>query len=275
MKKVWKPTGKVFTKIRYSWKPIGRIFTIIGDRCPLTRITSKIVPPKEPTITPVKTSDLKVVQIVLWYLDSGYSKHMIGNRSQLINFVSKFLGTVRFGNDHIAKIMGYGDYQMGNVTIFQVYFVEGLGHTCSFVTWKDKVPEFMIKFLKMIQVRLNATVRNIRTDNGTEYNRTLVKAARTMLIFLEALLFLWAEAVTTACYTQNRSLIQKCHNKTLYELLHDRKPDLSYLHVFGSLGYPTNDGEDLGMLRPKADIIIFVGYTSAKKAFWILPTNGI
>ncbi|GKC19333.1 hypothetical protein Tco_1021483, partial [Tanacetum coccineum] len=70
----------------------------------------------------------EVVQIVLWYLDSRCSKHMIGNRSQLINFVSKFLGTIRFRNDHIAKIMGYGDYKMGNVTISRVYFVEGLGH---------------------------------------------------------------------------------------------------------------------------------------------------
>nr|GFA34897.1 integrase, catalytic region, zinc finger, CCHC-type, peptidase aspartic, catalytic [Tanacetum cinerariifolium] len=70
----------------------------------------------------------KVVQIVLWYLDSGCSKHMTGNRSQLINFVSKFMGTVRFDNDQIAKIMGYGDYQLGNVTISRVYYVEGLGH---------------------------------------------------------------------------------------------------------------------------------------------------
>nr|GFC81165.1 integrase, catalytic region, zinc finger, CCHC-type, peptidase aspartic, catalytic [Tanacetum cinerariifolium] len=69
-----------------------------------------------------------VVQIVLWYLDSGCSKHMTGDRSQLVNFVQKFLGTVKFGNDHVAKIMGYGDYQIGNVTISQVYYVEGLGH---------------------------------------------------------------------------------------------------------------------------------------------------
>ncbi|GJV90841.1 hypothetical protein Tco_1538654 [Tanacetum coccineum] len=69
-----------------------------------------------------------VVQIILWYLDSGCSKHMTGNRSQLVNFVSKFLGTVRFGNDHIARIMGYGDYQLGNVTISRVYYVKGLGH---------------------------------------------------------------------------------------------------------------------------------------------------
>ncbi|GKA74808.1 putative ribonuclease H-like domain-containing protein [Tanacetum coccineum] len=87
--------------------------------------------------------------------------------------------------------------------------------------------------------------------------------------FLKALLFLWVEAVATACYTQNRSLIQKRHNKTPYELLHDKKPDLSYLDVFGALCYPTNDSEELGKLKPKADIGIFVGYAPAKKAFRI------
>nr|GEX72339.1 ribonuclease H-like domain-containing protein [Tanacetum cinerariifolium] len=59
-------------------------------------------------------------------MDSGCSKHMTENRSHLINFVSKFLGRVRFGNDHIARIMGYGDYQLGNVTISRVYYIEGL-----------------------------------------------------------------------------------------------------------------------------------------------------
>ncbi|GKC89999.1 retrovirus-related pol polyprotein from transposon TNT 1-94 [Tanacetum coccineum] len=109
-----------------------------------------------------------------------------------------------------------------------------------FLASKDEAPDFIIKFLKMIQVRLNATVRNIRTDNGTEFvnqtlcdyyesvgishetsvvrtplqngvvkrwNRTLVEAARTMLIYAKAPLFLWAEAVATACYIQNRSII--------------------------------------------------------------------
>nr|GEW37238.1 retrovirus-related Pol polyprotein from transposon TNT 1-94 [Tanacetum cinerariifolium] len=71
---------------------------------------------------------MHVVQIILWYLDSGCSKHMTEDRSQLINFVHKFLGTVKFENDHVAKIMGYGDYKIGNVTISRVYFVEGLGH---------------------------------------------------------------------------------------------------------------------------------------------------
>ncbi|GJS85348.1 hypothetical protein Tco_0751889 [Tanacetum coccineum] len=70
----------------------------------------------------------KVVQIVLWYLDSGCSKHMTEDRSQLTNFVNKFLGEVKFENDHMAKIIGYGDYQIGNITISRVYYVEGLGH---------------------------------------------------------------------------------------------------------------------------------------------------
>nr|GEU67585.1 hypothetical protein [Tanacetum cinerariifolium] len=75
-------------------------------------------------------SDLKCatfVQIILWHLDSGCFKHMTGDRSQLINFIQKFLGTVKFGNDHVAKIMGHGDYKIGNVTISRDYFVEGLG----------------------------------------------------------------------------------------------------------------------------------------------------
>ncbi|GKC83839.1 retrovirus-related pol polyprotein from transposon TNT 1-94 [Tanacetum coccineum] len=70
----------------------------------------------------------KVVQIVLWIVDSGCSKHMTGDRSLLKNFIEKFMGTVRFGNDNFAAIIGYGDYIQGNITICHVYYVEGLGH---------------------------------------------------------------------------------------------------------------------------------------------------
>ncbi|GJZ00957.1 retrovirus-related pol polyprotein from transposon TNT 1-94 [Tanacetum coccineum] len=167
---------------------------------------------------------------------------------------------------------------------------------------KDEALDAIIKCIKNIQVHLNATVRNVRTYNGTKFvnqtlrefyenvgithqtsvartpqqndiverrNRTLMEVAHTMLIFLKALLFLWAEAINTACYTQNRSLIRLRYNKTPYELMHNKKPDLLFLHVFGSLCYPTNDSEDLGKLNAKADIGIFVGYTPAKKAFRI------
>ncbi|GJS71029.1 integrase, catalytic region, zinc finger, CCHC-type containing protein [Tanacetum coccineum] len=70
----------------------------------------------------------KVVQIILWIVDSGCSKHMTGDRSLLKNFIEKFMGTVRFGNDNFAAITGYGDYIQGNITICHVYYVEGLGH---------------------------------------------------------------------------------------------------------------------------------------------------
>nr|GEZ81927.1 integrase, catalytic region, zinc finger, CCHC-type, peptidase aspartic, catalytic [Tanacetum cinerariifolium] len=79
-------------------------------------------------------------------------------------------------------------------------------------------------------------------------NRTLVEAARTMLIFSRAPLFLWAEAIATACFTQNRFIIHRRFNKTPYELINGRKLDISFLHVFGALCYPKNDREDIGKL---------------------------
>ncbi|GJY81995.1 retrovirus-related pol polyprotein from transposon TNT 1-94 [Tanacetum coccineum] len=171
-----------------------------------------------------------------------------------------------------------------------------------FLRSKDETPEFVINFLKQIQLGLNKTVRFIRTDNGTEFvnqvmseyyegvgifhqksvprtpqqngvverrNRTLVEAARTMMIFSKAPMFLWAEAVATACYTQNRSLIHTRHNKTPYELVHEKKPDLTFFRVFGALCYPTNDSEDLGKFQAKADIGIFIGYAPSRKGYRI------
>ncbi|GJY36899.1 retrovirus-related pol polyprotein from transposon TNT 1-94, partial [Tanacetum coccineum] len=122
-----------------------------------------------------------------------------------------------------------------------------------FLRTKDKAPEAIIKCIKNIQVCLNAIVRK---QNGVveRRNRTLVEAACTMLIFFKAPLLLWAGAINTACYTQNRSLIHRRYNKTPYELMQDKKPDLSIFHVFGALCYPTNDNDDLGKLDAKADI---------------------
>nr|GFB07549.1 retrovirus-related Pol polyprotein from transposon TNT 1-94 [Tanacetum cinerariifolium] len=91
-------------------------------------------------------------------------------------------------------------------------------------------------------------------------NRKLVEAARTMLIFSLAPLFLWAEAIATACFTQNRSIIHRRFNKTPYELINGRKPDISFLHVFSALCYPKNDREDIGKLGAKGDIRFFIRY---------------
>nr|GEZ52854.1 integrase, catalytic region, zinc finger, CCHC-type, peptidase aspartic, catalytic [Tanacetum cinerariifolium] len=207
------------------------------------------------------------------FMDPCCSKHMTGDRSPLRNFVKKFIETVRIGNDHFGAIMGYGDYVIGDSVIS-----------------------------RQIQVSLNKTVRYIRTDNGTEFvnqilteyyenvsifhqksvsrtpqqngvverrNRTLVEAVQIMLIFSKALMFLWTEAVATACYSQNRSLIHTRHNKTPYELVYAKKPDLTFFRVFGLLCYPTNDSEDLEKIQPTTDIEIFVGYAPSRKGYRI------
>ncbi|GKB34156.1 retrovirus-related pol polyprotein from transposon TNT 1-94 [Tanacetum coccineum] len=349
-----------------------------------------------------------------------------GNLNCLCNFVEKFLGTVRFGNDQFAPILGYGDLNQGNVMIKRVYYVEGLNHnlfsvgqfcdadlevafrksTCfvrdlqgndlltgnrgsdlytislqettsstpicfmakasptqawlwhrrlshlnfdyitllskkdivtglpkltyvkdqlcsscemskakrssfkskavpsskgrlnllhmdlcgpmrvasingkkyilvivddySRYTWtlflrsKDETPEVLKDFLTMIQRNLQAQVITVRTDRGTEFlnktlhayfkeegiehqtstprtpeqngvverqNRTLVEAARTMLSASKLPLSFWAEAVATACYTQNRSIIISTHGKTAYHIINDRKPSIKHLHI--------------------------------------------
>ncbi|GKB39166.1 retrovirus-related pol polyprotein from transposon TNT 1-94 [Tanacetum coccineum] len=76
----------------------------------------------------VYKSRTSVIQLVLWIVDGGCSKHMTGNLQLLRNFIEKFIGTVHFRNDHFAAIIGYEDYVQGNLTICHVYYVKGLGH---------------------------------------------------------------------------------------------------------------------------------------------------
>ncbi|GJX59839.1 retrovirus-related pol polyprotein from transposon TNT 1-94 [Tanacetum coccineum] len=228
----------------------------------------------------------------------------------------KFLGTVRFGNDHVAEILGFGDLQWGNILITRVYFVEGLGYNLFSVgqfydsdlecgpmriaslnekryvlvivddysryTWvhflrsKDEALEVIKTFLKRITILLQALVIIVRTDNGTEFKNQVLQeyfnmeATRTMLIFSHAPLFLWAEAITTACYTQNRSIIHRRFNKTPYELINGRNPDISFLHVFRALCYPKNDREDIGKIGAKGLDLFYAPSTIATQK----PTEG-
>ncbi|GJY55692.1 retrovirus-related pol polyprotein from transposon TNT 1-94 [Tanacetum coccineum] len=310
----------------------------------------------------------------------------------------EFLGTVRFGNDHIAAILGYGDRQWGNILIIMVYSVEGLRHnlfsvrqfcdsdlevafrrnTCfvrnlegvdllkgnrtinlyninlyemasaspiclmahatSTKSWlwhqrlshlnfdtindlaqKDLVislPKFKYhkehlcpsceqgkskkashppkpvpnskQRLHLLHMDLCGPMR-VKSINGKRTpqqngvvkrrNQTLVEAARTMLIFSCAPLFLWAEAIATACYTQNRSIIHRRFDKTPYELINGIKPDISFLHVFGALCYPKNDREDIGKLGAKGDIGFFIAMAfeqrSSKPGFQSMTSGQI
>ncbi|GJT49780.1 retrovirus-related pol polyprotein from transposon TNT 1-94 [Tanacetum coccineum] len=299
--------------------------------------------------TPSKATN-KVIQIILWIVDSRFSKNMTGNLKLQRNCVEKFMGTVHFGNDNFAAITRYGDYVQGNLTICHVYYVEGLGHNifsvgqfydgdleiafCSNTCYvrnlegvflltssrdsnlytisifemaasspvcllskatsknprfkyqkdhlcssceqgKSKKATFPPKLISSITSKLELLHTDlcgpmrVEIVNGKRYimvivddysrytstkyegimlqtsiaqtpqqngvvehkNRTLFEAPRMMLIFSKLPEFLWAEAISTACFAQNRSLVHT-----------------------SSLCYPTNDRDDLGKMNPKADI---------------------
>nr|GEW16986.1 integrase, catalytic region, zinc finger, CCHC-type, peptidase aspartic, catalytic [Tanacetum cinerariifolium] len=360
--------------------------------------------------------DESIVQICLWIIDSGCSKHMTGNHALLTNFVEKFLGTVRFGNNDFAVISGYGDVVIGSMTIKKFYYVKGLGHnlfsigqfcdnglevtfrksTCfvrtedgvdfltsdrssnlytialnkvasnssacllekasssqswlwhqrlshlNFATINNLVKNNLVQGLPKMKfekdhlcsaceqgkihqkhhkskmaftsnkphyllhmdlcVNLQLQVQRIRTDNGMEFknktlaklfdevgitqqfsiartpqqngvverrNRTLVKAARTMLTFANLPLFLWAEAIATAYFIQNCLIIHKHFDKTPYELMNKRKPNIKFFYVFGCRCYVLNDYDDVGKIKAKRDIGVFVGYSKKSAAFRI------
>ncbi|GJU94051.1 retrovirus-related pol polyprotein from transposon TNT 1-94 [Tanacetum coccineum] len=376
-----------------------------------------------------------IVQLILFIVDSGCTKHMTGNLKLLCNFVEKFLGTVRFGNDQFAPILGYGDLIQGNVTIKRVYYVEGLNHnlfsvgqfcdadlevafrksTCfvrdlqgndlltgsrgsdlytislqettsstpicfmakasptqawlwhrrlshlnfdyitllskkevvnglpklkyvkdqlcsscemskakrssfktkavpsskgrlnllhmdlcgpmrvasingkkyilvivddySRYTWtlflrsKDETPEFLKKglhaYFKEEGIEHQTSTPRTPEQNGVveRQNRTLVEAARTMLSASKLPLSFWAEAVATACYTQNRSIIISTHGKTAYHIINDRKPSIKHLHIFGCICYITRDGENLDKMKEKGDPCVMVGYSTQSKGY--------
>ncbi|GJU66850.1 retrovirus-related pol polyprotein from transposon TNT 1-94 [Tanacetum coccineum] len=378
----------------------------------------------------------KLIEIILFIVDSGCSKHMTGNLKLLTNFVKKFLGTVKFGNDQIAPILGYGDLVQGTITIKRVYYVEGLNHnlfsvgqfcdadlevafrksTCyirdlkgndlltgsrgtdlysislqdsttpnpiclmakatssqawlwhrrlshlnfdtinllsknnivnglpklkfvkdhlcsscelgkakrksfhtkttpsskrrlqllhmdlcgpmrvesingkkyvlvivddySRYTWthflrsKDKTPGVLIDFLTLVQRGLHAQVTTVRTDKGTKFlNKTLHAYFAKEGIRHEMLTVRTpeqngvAEAIATACFTQNRSLVIPRHEKTPYHIINARKPSVKFFHIFGSLCYIVRDGENLDKMKEKGDACIFVGYSTQSKAY--------
>nr|GEV69680.1 ribonuclease H-like domain-containing protein [Tanacetum cinerariifolium] len=356
---------------------------------------------------------------------------MTGNLKLLINFVEKLLGTVKFGNDQIAHILGYGDLVQGAVTIKRVYYVKGLNHnlfsigqfcdadlevafrnsscfihdlkgndlltgsrgtdlysitlqdtncpnpiylmakatssqawlwhcrlshlnfdTINLLSKNDIVVGLpKLKFVKdhlcsscelgkakrksfhtkltpsskrrlhLLHIDLCGLIR-VASINGKRYvlvivddysrytwtnflksmdetpeslhayfvaegilhqtfvaqtpeqncvverrNRTLVEAAQTMLSAAKVPLFFWAEAIETACFTQNLSLVIPRHEKTPYHIINDRKPSVKFFHIFGSTCYIVKDRENLDKMKEKGDECIFVGYSTQSRAY--------
>ncbi|KAJ9551848.1 hypothetical protein OSB04_015893 [Centaurea solstitialis] len=169
-----------------------------------------------------------------------------------------------------------------------------------FLKTKDETSNLIINFIKAVQVQLKLPVQTVRSDNGTEFknqvlkgfynslgitqtfsaartpeqngvverrNRTLVEAARSMLAQSQLPQYLWAEAVNTACYTQNRSIIHRRFGKTPYHVLFGRISNIDYFKVFGCPCFVLNETENRGKFGPKSDEMIFVGYSDCSVAY--------
>ncbi|GJX89673.1 retrovirus-related pol polyprotein from transposon TNT 1-94 [Tanacetum coccineum] len=178
-KKDWKPTGKVFTNVGYSWKLTGRMFTINGSTCPLTRINSTIVvPPREPTST-------KVVK------KSQPSSNNSGKLKDItdIEKSKKYTHKPKFDDSIQEKLYLL---HMDLCDPMRIESISGKKYILILQAYYDDVGITH-------QTSVERTLQ--QNDVVERQNRTLVEAARMMLIFSKAPLFLWAETVTTACYT--------------------------------------------------------------------------
>nr|GEV68731.1 hypothetical protein [Tanacetum cinerariifolium] len=218
-----------------------------------------------------------VVQIVLSYLDSGCSKHMTRDRSQLTNFVHKFLGTVKFGNDHVAKIMGCGDYKIRNVTISRVYFMEGLGHNLF------SVGQFCDSNLEVSFRQHTCFIRNLEgVDLLTRSRGSNLYTLSLGDMMASSPICLLSKASKTKSWLWHRRLshlnfgaINHLARQGLVGIFHEtsvaRSPQQNGVvkRRNRTLIEAARTIENLGKLQPKADIGIFIGYEPTKKAFRI------
>ncbi|GJR88808.1 hypothetical protein Tco_0212819 [Tanacetum coccineum] len=221
----------------------------------------------------VKVKKTEIVQLIIFIVDSGCTKHMMGNLKLLCNFVEKYLGTVHFGNDQFAPIIGYGDLVRGNITINRFYYVEGLNHNLFSVgQFCDANLDVAFRkstcFVSDLQGNDLLTVSKAKRSS---FKTKVVPSSKGRLNLLHMDLcgpmrvasingkkYILAEAIATACYTQNRSIIIPTHEKTSYHNINDMKPLIRHLHIFGCICYLTRDGENLDKMKEKGNPCILV-----------------
>ncbi|GJS75119.1 retrovirus-related pol polyprotein from transposon TNT 1-94 [Tanacetum coccineum] len=260
-KRVWKATGKLFADIGCQWRPTGKKFTLgtfivvinrdpqerncaLGEMCPLTKLSVKCSTLPANQQAPNKIWNPKIpyssvfkMQVVGQFCDSDLEV-----ASESINC----LWCLQW-----CRILK-GSRSTNLYTISIDDMMKSSPYACC-----PRLPSPKSCLFENTQ------------QNGVVERRIVHFGCKLQCVISKEPIFLWAKAVATACYTQNRSLIHTRHNKTPYELVHDKKPDLTFLRVFGALCYPTNDSEDLRKFQAKADIGIFVGYAPSRKGYRI------
>ncbi|GKD03481.1 retrovirus-related pol polyprotein from transposon TNT 1-94, partial [Tanacetum coccineum] len=239
-----------------------------------------------------------IVQLILFIVDFGCTKHMTGNLTLLCNFVEKFLGTVHFGKDQFSPILGYGDLVQGNIMINRVYYVEGndllTGNRRSDLytiflqeltsstpiclmakasptqawLWHRRLSHLNFDYINML-LKKDVVIGLPELKYVKDQLCSSCEAARTMLSASKLPLFFWAEAIATICYTQNRFVIILTHEKMAYHIINDRKPLIKHLHIFNCTCYLTRDGENLDKMKEKGDPCILVGYSTQSKGYHV------
>ncbi|GJV22181.1 putative ribonuclease H-like domain-containing protein [Tanacetum coccineum] len=238
---------------------------------------------------------------MLWHRRLG-KQHRASCKSKVLNPITKPLFMLHmdlFGPTFVSSLM-HKKYCLVVTNDYSRFTWD------FFLTTKDETSEILKRFIKEIENLVDKKVKIIRSDNGTEFknkvmddfcrekgikreysvartpqqngvaerrNRTLIEAARTMLADSKLPTTFWAEAVSTACYVQNRVLVVKPHNKTPYELFRGFKPALSFMRPFGCHVTILNTLDSLGKFDGKSDEGFFVGYSLSSKAFRVYNTR--
>ncbi|GJR76489.1 retrovirus-related pol polyprotein from transposon TNT 1-94 [Tanacetum coccineum] len=230
-----------------------------------------------------------VIQIVLWIVDSGCSKHMTGNLKLLRNFVEKFMGIVCFGNDHFAAITGYGYYVQGNFTICHIYYVEGLGHNLFsgeelLISSRDSnlytISIFEMAASSPVCLMSKATstkswiwhrrlshlnfvqILKASSDNRTEFKNEKLRSHYEKLGIMHQ---------TLIAQTPQQNGVVERRNQTLLRLPTQCLSFQSHQNSYGLKLFLQLALLKIALLKmkPKADIGIFIGYSESSRGFQI------
>nr|GEV00319.1 hypothetical protein [Tanacetum cinerariifolium] len=260
---------------------------------------NNIVPNRDPTCLDTKAS---ADECMLWHRRLGHLNFKTMNKLVRHNLV-RGLPTKCFKNDHTCTAYLKGKHHKAScksklvksvskplhtlhMDLFGPTSISSISHKwyCLVVTddfsrytWtfflksKDETSGILKKFITKIENLKDLKVKIIRTpqQNGVakRRNKTLIEAARTMLADAKLAIIFWAKAVNTACYVQNRVLVNKSHNKTPYELFNGRSPAMGFLKPFGCHVMILNTLDNLGKFEEKGDEGYFIGYSMFSKAF--------
>nr|GEU67683.1 hypothetical protein [Tanacetum cinerariifolium] len=266
---------------------LGRNFKLLDDANILLRTLrqhnmysidlNNIVPHKDLTCLVVKAS---AVECILWHRRLGHLNVKTMNKLVRHNLV-RGLHIKSFDNDHTCTASLKGKQHKASCKskskdetsdilrkfITEIENLKGLQSE----NHQDETSSILRNVITKIEYLKDLKFSNARTPQQNRVaerrNRTLIKAARTMLVDAKLPVTFWAEAVNTVCYVQNRVLVNKSQNKTPYELFNSRTPAIGFLRPFGCHVMILNTLDHLGKFNAKGDEGYFVGYSLSSKAF--------